>query len=83
MKSEFEKTKQELTCTKRTLKDATITQRIQSQRNCLQKKVNKVSKLYEDTPIYLMTCWQNSELAETLSSLQKVLRPPFEIISVT
>ena len=46
-----------------------------------------MSKLYEDTPIYLksrMTCWQkSSELTETLSSLQKeVLRPQFEIVSV-
>ena len=89
MKLEVEKTKQELTCTMRALKDVTNTQRkVQSERNCLQKKINKVNKLYEDTLADFLEMEddlfkKNSELLETISSLQKeVLKPEFEIISV-
>ena len=77
MKSEVDKTKQELTCTRHALRDVINTQRrAQSERNCLQKVVNKVSKQYEDTIADLLEVEddlfrKNSELTETISSLQK------------
>ena len=89
MKSEVEKTKQELIGTKHALKDVTNAQRIvENERSCLQKKVKKVTKLYEDTLADLLEMeddlfMKNSELLETVSSLQKeVLKPQFEIVSV-
>jgi hypothetical protein len=89
MKSEVEKTKRELICTKHALKDVTNAQRtVENERNCLQKKVKKVNKLYEDTLADLLEMEddmfeKNFELLETISSLQKeVLKPQFEIVSV-
>ena len=82
MKSEVEKTKQELIGTKHALNDITNAQRIvENKRSCLQKKVKKVTKLYEDTLADLFEMEddlfiKNSELLETISSLQKeVLKP--------
>ena len=76
------KTKQELIGTKHALKDITNAQRIvENERSCLQKKVKKVTKLYEDTLADLFEMEddlfiKNSELLETISSLQKeVLKP--------
>ena len=71
MKSEVEKTKQELIGTKHALKDVTNAQRIiENERSCLQKKVKKVTKLYEDTLADLLEMeddlfTKNSELLES------------------
>ena len=57
---------------------------VENERSCLQKKVKKVTKLYEDTLVDLFEMednlfTKNSELLETMSSLQKeVLKPQFE-----
>ena len=89
MKLEVEKTEQELTVTKRALKDVTNTHRVvQNERNCLQRNVDRANKLYENTLADLLQVeddllMRNSTLMETVSSLKKeILKPQFEIVSV-